>query len=925
MSHELSSPAEARPVVLHAARRPRFVSVVAALSVALATALTTATTSQATVQADPVRGASTPIPWSDLKDPAAVRAPGVVVDTMIPDVLGSGTPGVRVGGTYYKAPYTGVDNSRPSYRQARWQVVVLSQQNLKLRWNRTYTDGGIEIDSTSTKGRAGALDKDLTALQNDPVPSLVIVTSHDTPGWVGFDPSASAVTPVLKAMGLTLSPAAAQRPGATGGFSAVVKVNGRQFTPQYKWSSISHGGRMSGLLVYDQFLNYRYVSNERPTIDTRSIETCNVAATDCRVGITVGSPRGPGAEDLQTVQTNGGAGFMVRVYDKLTLKVIDARSFSTGGNGHSLDTGMDDQARQMTVYLRSLASSTGNLAVLTSYRSPAYRNIVMSHGVTQQTMRQLSEAVATVGGSRDTFNRTVGVAGQDYTLVGWADPTLGAAMEGAGSEAAGPNARLRAVLRRDQHSLFRPVNGSAELPVEDDLATVAWSTPTGTWPALNGNVIAYLRGRQEVQDTNHSLSADPRRQYWSDVSLKSGAARDGSAMTALAAAVASVPPPAPSPRLRFTTEEFRQTQKQLHDEMVLVGHVRSNLDSLALPLDAVKGDYQNRINAIVDEIYSDAKEQKEAEFDWEGLFKALVGITAALGPGALVKAFSVSANVAEKLAHALHATAGLIEASAWGAAHSKDGPPAYDTFSLKRDEIAEHIGRRTDAAIANLTIMGDLVVADWSKLQRVGNWCFTTARPEGVCGASDERWSKLATAALKRANDRAVWTQASPLAYAAYDLGETYYPTTNPDDFTNYYYCGAFYTFNDAPEDAVAVLRRGRYLPLDGSTLDARVSLRQPDPRTQAWTLWPTSQVYVMGLKEPNSPQWSGHAYPPAEVMERMFDPVQVDGDPDQGGLGMSKTQFIPSLPHNYTILCQWKGQTDATIPMAPASPPGVP
>jgi hypothetical protein len=461
------------------------------------------------------------------------------------------------------------------------------------------------------------------------------------------------------------------------------------------------------------------------------------------------------------------------------------------------------------------------------------------------------------------------------------------------------------VLTRNQFSLFRPTNTSSELQPSDELTDVAWAAPTGTWTPLNGDVIAFLQGRPEIKATNHVLSADPRRQYWDDASLKTGTARDGSAMAALAEAVASVPEPRDYFSYRFTRAQFLQTRDQLHQEMVLVAHVRANLNDLALPLDGVKADYQNRINKVVDQIYSDAKAQDQAKFDWTGLFGALVGIVGALGPGVLVKVLGVAVETAQKLATALSAMAGLVQASAWGAAQSQSGPPAYDTFSLKRDEIAAYIGSNTDAAIANLSIMGDLVVADPTKLAQVGAWCFSTAKPDGVCGARDQHWLATATGALKRSNDRTIYTQMSPLAYATYDLGATYWPLVEPNTYLGEYYCLNRASFSDAPSDAVAVLRQGGYVP-HYYQLDQP---RDPAPEGQRWTLWPTEEVFVMGLKQKYSPPYSGEAYPSKDVLARMFGTVLVDANPDNGGLGIPKETVIPTLPANSLTSCGWAGQ----------------
>ncbi len=865
---------------------------------------------------------------SDPEPGTKVPAPALPIDTMVTQE-GSGRPGIRVGTKTYSAPYL---DGKESYRLtsdtaprrdilSSTQVLVLNQQTSALVWNRTYANNTFRSpDKPGLAPVPASLKADLTALQKGKATFTVIVSAHAAPGFDNYQPILHGAE--LAPLEVEWTPESQNTYGVRGGFSLVAAVSGRSASPQYRWSPspTTGAGRaegMTGMLVLNESNNYRFIPTERLRVDTRSGGGCDGPGTNCDVRVTVNG-------STETYARFGGAGFLVTVWDKLTLEQQERAEFATnGGSGAA-------EATAMAHFLTGLRHHhAGDLVVVTSVRTQ--NNNLVGTMVPYQAMLDLSEAIASVGGTRNTFNRASGQSGSDYTLIGWSTPDTETELEGKGREASGAKARIQAVLTRNSESLFRPTLSSSGMAPADDLASLALSPTTKAWPTLSEPVMDYLDKDAKVR-ADGGLPADPRRAYWTKD-------WDGARWLTLAGHIADADPPTDYTNLAFGRLEFLDTQAILRNEMNRVGLVRERIASLQKPIDDLlpTGNNQDDVKKVIAALYDDQQEKTEVEFDWEGLMESLVAIIAVILPEALVAEEVIEEATAMAIAHSLHGAAGVASLGAW-IGENENKSASFESITIKGDEVLALLNESMNATNATYERMGDLVVADPGKLQTMGEtWCADrqNPQPDYVCNADDKADVQSHTkAAIKRANERLIYTKLTPLVYAKYDLGPTYSPLVDGgvdehEKWLHSYSCGAGWSFpfdaiesdgsDKVPEEAIALPRQGDYVPM--ATYYSLT--RDPDPHTQPWTWWPTLQPHIMAFRRPNSPQWLGSypKYPSEEILDRMFGPVTAGDDTKEGGLGMSKDTFIPSLPANYLIGCGWLGQEGKG--RTPEEPPG--
>jgi hypothetical protein len=189
--------------------------------------------------------------------------------------------------------------------------------------------------------------------------------------------------------------------------------------------------------------------------------------------------------------------------------------------------------------------------------------------------------------------------------------------------------------------------------------------------------------------------------------------------------------------------------------------------------------------------------------------------------------------------------------------------------------------------------MGDVIVSDYAKLSVVG--------PDGGCNASSpgcppelafSTADKIAASSnVYRSVERLAYTKLLPLGYHVLSLlpYEGKAPPYPPS-----YKCQAFHPWIDDYTDKA---------PYASTSL-----LRELDPAGQD-NVW---DPFV--LSKPPS-DWSTHGTPPSnELLERMFGPVSLSGDPRAGGLGISPASLVQESEHYYWYgkrseeerLCRW-------------------
>lgn len=801
----------------------------------------------------------------------AELGPGVAFDTMATQ---AGAVGVRVGQRFYAAP---------AKASPQWQVLVLNAHDLSPISNTTYSTS----ESTKSGGRSRLLSDltDLVSRANPTAQRRVFVVNH--PGW-------STVQDLSAFTVLGYQPSAASDfPGAgtpAGSFSLVAALSSSNYTDtssiinrpsaQFRRSDAKGGGVMRAMLVLDRFGNYRYVPNDRAVADTRLAEACDGLGTNCILRAQVG----PDPANQTVYSLTGGAGFLVGRYDKLTLKHVETKVFATYGPRS------DAEAKAMTTYLDGLRKAhPGDLVIVSSIRNPGSpghpgHNIIVDPNVRYDTMSALAQAIADIGGSRDTFNRAASQVGIDYSLLGWVDKGLDGklAREGTAPErsGAGAQARLGVRLQRGPDSLFRPGlvdGGGIQL---DGLQELALADPSGQpWPTLDPAVYRYLQDA-----TGGQLPSGVQRRYWSS---------DAAVWPGIYAAVVGV-------RFEdghgFDSATFAKTHAELLTELRTVMTVRSRMGMYKqVYADAKWGDLTTT-RLIRDTLAH--QNQENVQFSLAKMFVSILRL-----------AIPFAGEVSEAVSTALELSATSLETAEWtGAFEAADPRPSYVDISLAASQLGVKLNEAADETAAVYDRYGELILSDPAKFAAVQTWTCAdgSASPRAWCAIVDTAFQTTLRATIARADERLAWTTLGPLVYAVYDLG------VSPHTDLSEYACGTFSSrvtggvFGDLePEtreaSTVRLMRNTGKLP----RMDASAKPGQP------WAKEPEYHIFVMGMPVSGTP-W--HTFPssggrnwPREVegdlLHRLFDPVAAqDDDPRMGGLGIDKRELIPSLRYHNSL-----------------------
>jgi hypothetical protein len=800
------------------------------------------------------------------------RSATILLDTAVdgPDPAGATTPGapgdaaqrsgIRVGTTVYRAPWMQVrdgvgfasGNAGGIQYRSAWQVLVLDRRTLALVSNRTYgICGGSYVCAAAANGQLQRADLagDLNAAG---IGRLVIVASHPTrtlsQGRGVWAAPASFKIPneVLPAIGFPDSsdPLWDRLPSAYDGTVAGVGVP--TMRPGGARLSFAPGGRarMWGYLSAGDTGYYGFVPGARVKFDTRAATACDAAAGgSCTITQSVGD------KTLSGRLPNGWSGYVVTVYDRWTLALKGTRTFAAG----QADGGAS--ARAMADYLAGVRDS---VVSVTSLYTPG--KAVMTHPTASAAdWKRLAQAVASVGGTRHRFNTAAANAKVDYSLIGWAG-----AGEGGGTEIATPGARLRGVLVPDAHSLMTPANVSADGPPAERLQQLIVRNPVTRWP-LDGQpgpraALAWLGGQVP------QLGPHPRSAYWlKGTTLDTEHVREqlkGLRMPANAG---------------FGAEDFDTARRQLLQELLWVGNVRSYLGQLSQPYLTTIQQAFPASTTLADRLETElnvAREEAEFSADWFELVESLLSFAGGF-EGALAKEAAHIANFVLETATA------AMEASRFGYESSFDGSAEIDDDRrLKADELAEALTRRAQQSISALERMGNAIVSDPTKLKEVGRYggctdCADGYEEYGLVQADVTESVELASLSL----ERVLYGQLVTRSFPVWDTGLA----RDPRPYERFL-CNGGYALNS---------------PFDGAPeLASAKSLEELDP-TGAATRWRTSIMvtrhqYVYG-------------WPSEQVLHRMFDPVDLL-DPDGGGLAMTPRDVMRERQVVYEpgVSCWW-------------------
>ena len=731
-----------------------------------------------------------------------------------------GTPGIKVGGTFYPEDVNAGGFSGFPF----WQVLVLDRKTLGLVSNTTY--GCLPPTGCGYKNtKADAMINDLAGLDDT---KLVIAALHHVARPVFTDAQE------LKRIGAPKLDGSHIR----FGYGSVIGVpglpQGRAFSrlvPDDHQNTA--GADMVGYLTPDQYFHYTFLPKDRVQFDTRATPSAGFDNA-MQVAGTL----------YQTKLGSLSGGYHVVVLDGFTLAQRDGGFFQTGRTDAA---GATAAANQMTAFLKQKVAPD-DVVLIDSVDLPG--EAPLNGSADKTALRDLASAVDAVGGTRDLFNRSGIKANSRYSLIGW-----GGAAEGDGQETSTikdpvpGDGRLRGVFTPDNASLFRPTTSSAFGDPPETLADLIVQ-PAGKWP-LDGNdeaqkAIAYIGSK------NNELGTDPRSAYW--IQGFNEATWDGLATTVGQMAY-------PGDGHGFKEPAFKDAQTELAKEMRFVGRVRRYMSDLAQPFDADSAiSSWAKLTTVTDAVSEKIKPPEQ-----KGTVAALRIVAGLATIGGLA-----SSKVLEGIAVAYEVGLHFLIKEPGGDDEGSITAPAH--------ELAADMISRLAEAQDSFRRLGNIIVSDYDKLQTVGSLaeCSPTAPdcpPEWQLTQEDR---KAASAAAYKSIEAEFDQALMKLAFPAYVLGPRVvhraprdrHVTTNARDYP----CGGKKALNP-------------WYPFDDAQDNGQVALLQELPNLyDVLAMGNVNGIDITHLKP---------GLPPQSVLNRMFAPLSTSLDPNAGGLGIYKPDFI--------------------------------
>jgi hypothetical protein len=750
------------------------------------------------------------------------------IDTMTE--MAGGPPGISVGGQVYEA------GSVPAGQVPWMQVVVLDRSTLGLISNQTY--GCAPAPAFCSNPQLGS---DLRGLNKK---YLVIGVNHQGASWR----PAGSPTQFGAIGGETYAPD--QASNVAGGFSIIGVPGLPQLPPQadfkFVTSGVAGGGRMTGYLARDQWLNYTWLPKDRPAFDTRAASTCTPSGQSNEIDVgdnrSTGSVGGPpsGALDVEAL-------------NPYTLETVDHSVFVTNNfpndpqQGATQDTA---EVQRLTAFLNR--PGNGNLIVITAFNCARAIGAAADVGA----VNQLGDAVASAGGTRDLFLRSTSSGSSPYSLIGWARAGEGNGEETSKLKDPEPgDGRLRGALSPNHTQKFRPIDTSTGTPAPETLNRILVQPPS-KWP-LDGNEGAQkaIRWIGSTDKLKAQIGPDVRSAYWNQPFNKADWITFENDVKELKY---------PGSQTGFNRPDFLAAQAELAQEMEWVGTVRSYTSFLSQPFDGTRdfGQWQDLKVRVVNPIITALNPPGEStSIKMLGYFGTALKIAGAFGtPG--FKAFVTTF------------TFGLQYLT-----QSSDGSDA-DDVRASADDLADAMVKRIQSAEDSFDRMGDIIVADYDKLRTVATnqRCNPTSPdclPEWQFTKDDQ---KKTTTGVWKATEATFTEKFLNLTYPSYRLtpassqtdpnardqnGRTAYECRDGSgQFTKY-----FGPLQGIPGRAIT--------PLEVSV----------QPKYDSYVLVNLDNITLLHQYPPN--------YPPTGILQRMFDPLGTSVDPSDGGLGIYAPDYF--------------------------------
>jgi hypothetical protein len=775
-------------------------------------------------------------------------------------------PEIRIADTTYPAPYLGSDGPGKGLYSvpergwvAEWHVIAVSRKDTRVLWDRTY--GRCVIGDAYQDCRAPD--------DADPGKAYAPVQVDSAAETAALAPGKGHAGALIIANSLAHADGNADEMGFLKDIGYAYKARGYEFQPHFFHSVIGVPGMkpgeadmstatnrstgknlywLRGFLTPDQNYKYHFLRGARLHFDTRSAQSCTTLPAQCTVSQTVDG------HTVSGTAPTGRGGYLVSGWDPETLEPRGSSFLTIDNNSAS----SHDGTTNMLTFVRKLRDD-GRVIVITTLHTPGMDPGTLI-GAPAEKWNAITDLIASIGGTKNGFLRSVSTPFTAYTLIGW-----GGAGENGADEAGGPGdpARLRGALLTDNSGYFiRPANVSSVGPpaerINEMMVTPTrsdWKYPDASTPegATIQCIGAHLGKGIDIRATYRELlTASDATDLHDDVA--------DTKLNQLA------PVPEASLTCTPTQQQFDDAKGQLLTELGWVANVRGYLTALTAPATA-KGDL---VFGQALTLGNKLKEALDEEEQQQAVTAAALGFVATLldliapGVGSFVKD-------AEKISHALEATAGAFELAARGVERDADGSESDDP-RVAAVELAAELQLKAASTVAAFTQIGDVIVADPNKLAEVGLNQHCTPNTVGGCregmeeyAANGDELAELTDVAL-RAMGRELYSTLIPKMYTTWDTGLTAFPD---DPYAHFYCTGTSSPFGKVPATQYA------------ASLE-RVNYGQPN----------VSRVYL-SIRSATTWHWI-----PEEITERMFGPT---GDTwETGGLGMDRLAYLRDMPERF-------------------------
>lgn len=605
------------------------------------------------------------------------------------------------------------------------------------------------------------------------------------------------------------------------------------------------GAPLQGYLTPDQYKNYGFVATARQEF-------------------TLGAQDTLGCRDACDVPL---AGLRMTIRDPYTYDVLASRAYQTSGAAEA-----PENVRLMASDLRAASVDNPGAVVLIQTVSNPYNDEYLppvSPTVDKDSMVLLADAVAAAGGTRNAFNRAVTVRGTAashghvYQLVGWLGAGEGQGVEAAaGVDGAGDAPVISGALRPGRNSQFRPTEAVESVEYSNALADLAMQPPTTRWP-LDDNPGARAALSYIARKADTSLGPDPRGAYWTqDLKNTEGLIRE----------VKDVPYPGDMQggATLFSRDEFAVAKQQLVKELGWVGKVHDYITGLAQPYGtgrALVG--WATIQDIADDITKAANpDPGKVGVNWLEIVDAILSLIPELGPeeSAAKRGIQILGSIGEF---------GLQTYGATG----EGGEPSDGTVEVEVNRLGAELINQANQSEQTLRALERVILSDPKKLNELGeNAGCNPTNPD-----CPSQWAQLDDA---ETSANVYWGVARLGYLKLMPLGFRVYATVREGDFQSRHFVRP--TAPDLKNYSCSTGYPWYYYPDLARSSESLLTELDPQNGDSGWDSFVFSRY---------SASDAHGAPPPKDLLDRLFNPLSPSGDPREGGLALTFTQFaLPEL-----------------------------